>query len=168
MSFLDMMGLRALYWSIRKRVWAVTLSQLLTFICTFLTTLASVMFTVDPIPSSTSVQLRQTTWFGSRQMTLNNAGSFAATRDSLSSLVLRKGDGALTYPRNTYDDLVFPVLDGLQGTEVSSNVSVQLSVPAAKLAPTCVQLPASTYNITFRNYTEEDKFFEVLMVESHP
>ncbi|KAK7455503.1 hypothetical protein Landi51_02707 [Colletotrichum acutatum] len=166
MSFLDMMGLRALYWSVRKRVWAVTLSQLLTFLCAFLTTLASVMFTIDPVPSSTNVQLRQTTWFGSRQMTLNNAGSFAATRDSLSSLVLRKGDGALTYPRNTYDDLVFPVLDGLQGTEASPNISIQLSVPAAKLAPTCVQLPASTYNITFRNYTEEDKFFEVLMVES--
>ncbi|KAK1502334.1 hypothetical protein CTAM01_05147 [Colletotrichum tamarilloi] len=166
MSYLDMMGLRALYWSVRKCVWAVTLSQLLTFLCAFLTTLASVMFTVDPVPSSTNVQLRQTTWFGSRQMTLKNAGSFAATRDSLSSLVLRKGDGALTYPRNTYDDLVFPVLDGLQGTEVSPNVSIQLSVPAAKLAPTCVQLPASTYNITFRNYTEEDKFFEVLMVES--
>ncbi|KAF4779078.1 hypothetical protein HER10_EVM0000760 [Colletotrichum scovillei] len=166
MSFLDMMGLRALYWSVRKRVWAVTLSQLLTFLCAFLTTLASVMFTVNPVPSSTNVQLRQTTWFGSRQMTLNNAGSFAATRDSLSSLVLRKGDGALTYPRNTYDDLVFPVLDGLQGTEVSPNISIQLSAPAATLAPTCVQLPASTYNITFRNYTEEDKFFEVLMVES--
>ncbi|KAK1656351.1 hypothetical protein BDP81DRAFT_20203 [Colletotrichum phormii] len=166
MSFLDMMGLRALYWSIRKRVWAVTLSQLLNFLCGFLTTLASVMFTVDPVPSSTNIQLRQITWFGSRQMTLKNAGSFTATRDSLSSLVLRKGDGALTYPRNTYDDLVFPILDGLQGTEVSPNISIQLSVPAAKLAPICAKLPASTYNITFRNYTEEDKFFDVHMVES--
>ncbi|KAK1701019.1 hypothetical protein BDP55DRAFT_625275 [Colletotrichum godetiae] len=166
MSFLDMMGLRALYWSIRKRVWAVSLSQLLIFLCGFLTTLASVMFTVDPIPSSTNIQLRQTTWFGFRQMTLNDAGSFTATRNSLSSLLLRKGDGALTYPRNTYDDLLFPILDGLEGTEVSPNISFQLSVPAAKLAPICAKLPASTYNITFQNYTEEDKFFEVHMVES--
>ncbi|KAH0438049.1 hypothetical protein CcaCcLH18_03541 [Colletotrichum camelliae] len=102
MSLIDMLGLLSLYHSIKARLLAVTLAQILVMTCGFLSTLVSVVFTVEITPYSKAVEMKQTSWFASCAMKYTDD---ARTRRRLiGSLVLRQGDAALTWPRNT----VFP------------------------------------------------------------
>ncbi|KAK2015528.1 hypothetical protein LZ32DRAFT_602176 [Colletotrichum eremochloae] len=162
-SLLDMLGFRALYQSFRKRTWAVTLSQFLSIICAFLTTLVSVIFTVEHIPDSKAIQLRQETWFGSTDIDggLDGLSVSRANRQLISSLVSRQGEAALAYPRNTYDDLVFPVIGGIEGVAAPENTTITVTVPAAKLHPVaCFQVPAADYTINITNWTEETTYYK--------
>ncbi|KAF6830346.1 hypothetical protein CPLU01_07401 [Colletotrichum plurivorum] len=162
-SMLDTLGLRALYLSLRMRFYTVTLSQLLAIVCSFLTTLVSVVFAVETVPGSDPIQLQQQTWFGSREIGrgLDGLSLSRDNRQALSSLVLRRQDAALTYPRNTYDDLVFPVLGGLDSVPSSQNLSIELVVPAARLHPTCVKLSSpEDYQTSLSSFVEEDTFYQ--------
>ncbi|KAK2042927.1 hypothetical protein LZ31DRAFT_566944 [Colletotrichum somersetense] len=168
-SLLDMLGFRALFQSLRKRAWAVTLSQLLSIICAFLTTLVSVIFTVEHVPDSKATQLRQETWFGSSGIGggLDGLSVSRANRQLISSLVSRQGEAALAYPRNTYDDLVFPVLGGVEGVAAPENTTIAVTVPAAKLHPVaCFQVPAAEYTIDINNWTEETTYYKADITQS--
>ncbi|KAK1597248.1 uncharacterized protein LY79DRAFT_600664 [Colletotrichum navitas] len=169
LSLLDMLGFRSLYHSVRQRTWAVTLSQLLSIICAFLTTLVSVIFTVEHIPDSKTIQLRQETWFGSTAIAggLDDLSVSRANRQLISSLVSRQGEAALAYPRNTYDDLVFPVLGGVEGVAAPENTTITVTVPAAKLHPvTCFQVPTADYIIDINNWTEETTYYKADITQS--
>ncbi|KAF6827142.1 hypothetical protein CMUS01_09124 [Colletotrichum musicola] len=61
-------------------------------------------------------------------------------RRSLSGLLMRQGETSLNYLRNTYYDLVFPSLGGMQDIELSQTLSVNMTMPAAQLSSTCRKL----------------------------
>ncbi|KZL69414.1 hypothetical protein CT0861_03186 [Colletotrichum tofieldiae] len=158
-----MVGFRALYHSFGKRASAVILSQLLAIICAFLTTLGSVLFTVDTIPESRTIQLQQETWFGSTEIGrgLDGLAVSRSNRQLIGSLVSRQGEASLAYPKNTYDDLVFPVLGGVEDAAAPENTTITVTVLAAKLHPvTCVRIPATDYYITITNWTEETTYYK--------
>ncbi|KAF4887774.1 hypothetical protein CGCF415_v014710 [Colletotrichum fructicola] len=154
MSFTNMLGLRVLYDSLQTRIRGLTLSQLLAIICAFLTTLASAIFTLQVLPKDEVIVLQQSTWFGSSEK--QNSSISKSRRKALGALVLRQGEGALKYPQNTYDDLVFPVLDNADNLNFSQNISVKASIPAAKLNSTCWELSPDIYRAKFSGFGNRD------------
>lgn len=165
MSFIDMLGLRSLYHSVAKRILAVTFSQVLVVLCGFLATLMSVVFTVRIIPHSQAVQIQQTSWFGSREIGYSDESR--TRRTLVGSLVLRQGDAAITWPRNTYYDLIFPNISTANAILGDSrNTSITLTIPAAKLNSTCTKLSNLENSISFERGGETGTGFQVAFRES--
>ncbi|GKT93963.1 hypothetical protein Ct61P_11813 [Colletotrichum tofieldiae] len=155
-SLLDMMGIRALYYSIRQKLWSVTCSQTLALICGVLTSLVSVLFAVEVIPESTIVQFQQQTVFSLREDIPYN-DSYGLRQTQVAALLLRRGEANLTYPKNTFDDLVFPAFESTKSLDTSRNLTVTINTPALKVKPSCAEVPKDSYRLTFRNYTESGK-----------
>lgn len=155
-SLLDMLGFKALYYSLRLKVYAVTLSQILATVCAFLTTIAAVLLTSQIVPGSTHTQFQQESWFGSRHIThtAEQLKEFSATREDLSSLLLARRLSNFTYPQHTYADLVFPTLR-MNDTNWNVNISAQVRTPAAKLLPSCVKLSDGDFDVSIQNSTGE-------------
>ncbi|KAH7001325.1 hypothetical protein EDB80DRAFT_616724 [Ilyonectria destructans] len=160
MSLLDMLGFRALYHSLRLKVYAVTVSQMLAAVGAFLTTLAAVLLTSQVVPNSTPVQFQQESWFGSRRVPRNVTyyDELSTTREDLSSLLLARRLSNFTYPQHTYDDLVFPTL-GINDTNWDSNISAQVRTSAAKLLPSCVKLSDGDFNVSIQDDKSRSDFF---------
>ncbi|KAK1624665.1 hypothetical protein BDP81DRAFT_474793 [Colletotrichum phormii] len=97
-SLLDMLGLRALYYSFRYRLWSITLSQ-----------------------------------------------SLALTFSSLWTL---QEDTKLTYPENTFDDLVFHAFENIDNLDPSKNLSVAITTPARKVEFQCTRLSEDSYHLS--------------------
>ncbi|KAH7156530.1 hypothetical protein EDB81DRAFT_645466 [Dactylonectria macrodidyma] len=154
MSLLDMLGFRALHHSIRLKLCAVTIYQILATFCAFLTTLAAALLTSQSIPGSTPTQLEQDSWFGYRQILKNKTQveGPSGIRENIGSLLLARRLSNFTYPRNTYADLVFPNLS-ISEANWDGNTSAQLRIPAAKLLPTCVQISDDDYGMLIENDT---------------
>ncbi|KAF6838719.1 hypothetical protein CPLU01_02252 [Colletotrichum plurivorum] len=129
LSMLDTVGPHALFMSFRLRIWAVSLSQVVSFFCAFLTVASSTLFTLEHVPESLDLQLQQRSWFGDRphgysfQQHRNN-------RQALSSMLLQTIRGNITYPKNTFDDLVFPILSNISAVDSEAAMNI---VPFAKL-----------------------------------
>ncbi|OHE90715.1 hypothetical protein CORC01_13997 [Colletotrichum orchidophilum] len=155
-SLLDMLGLRALYYSFRYRLWSVTFSQSLAFVCGLLTSLVSIIFTVEVIPGSTSTHFQQKTWFQPR---VNGSydEAYGIKQTMISSLWIRREEANLTYPDNTFDDLAFHAVESIDDLDPSKNLSVTITTPAAKVEPQCIEMTEDKYTITYRNYTEDGK-----------
>ncbi|KAJ0345985.1 hypothetical protein KNSL1_007895 [Colletotrichum chrysophilum] len=155
-SMLDMLGLRALWKSSQQRLWTITMSQLTVVFCGFLATLATVLFSIETVISPVEVQLQQQSWFGDTFID-NNTDSPAQNRENIRSLLARRGEANFTYPRNTYADMAFPMLDMSQLPVANSTrqVTIQFKVPAAKLVSSCQRLPEARFNVTVMNYTEQ-------------
>ncbi|VUC27279.1 unnamed protein product [Clonostachys rosea] len=140
-SLLDMTGLRALYHSIRLKIYAVTLTHLLATICLFLTALSTLLFAPAVVPHETAMKLPQSSWFGTRvfERTQNNQSD---VRLNLDSLILTRAFSNFTYPDSTYEGLVFPSLD-ISNPEVSwkPGMFATARIPAAMLMPTCGRVP---------------------------
>ncbi|KAF7549155.1 hypothetical protein G7Z17_g6568 [Cylindrodendrum hubeiense] len=147
-----MLGFRALYHSLRLKVYTVTLSQILATICAFLTTIAAVLLTTKIIPELTTMQIQQESWFGSQQLSASYQDEYSTTREDIGSLLLARRMSNFTYPRHTYADLVFPTL-GINYTNWNANISAQVRTPAAKLLPSCVKLSDGDFNVTIKNNT---------------
>ncbi|KAF6804087.1 hypothetical protein CMUS01_14933 [Colletotrichum musicola] len=157
-SLLDMLGVRALFQSMRRRVWMVTFAQLLAIMCGVLMTLISILFTVEDVPEPTAVSLTQQTWFGAQpDKPRNTTDDYMINRLTVGSLLLRKDEDNFTYPRNTYNDLVFPILDGLENIEDPHDKSVRLTVPAAQAQASCDVFPEGRYTFEWSNHTEGEK-----------
>ncbi|UQC84374.1 uncharacterized protein CLUP02_09870 [Colletotrichum lupini] len=160
MSFSNMLGLQILYHSLRAHIGTVTVTQFLAIICSLLTTLASVVFTIKTIPETSTISLQQKTWFGSGE--IRNATELSRKRQTLSSLVLRQGDGLLTYPKNTYDTLVFPTFGPSDGLDPSQNISIKVNMSVAMLKPNCWIVPPDVYNLTkLERIDDSDGYFTV-------
>ncbi|KAK2770459.1 hypothetical protein CKAH01_14734 [Colletotrichum kahawae] len=155
-SMLDILGLRALWKSSQQRLWTITTSQLTVLFCGFLATLATVLFSVETVISPVEVQLQQQSWFGDTLID-NNTDIPAHTRENIRSLLARRGEANFTYPKNTYADMAFPVLDMSQLSVANSarQVTVQFKVPAARLVSSCERLPEARFNVSVMNYTEQ-------------
>ncbi|KAK1654987.1 hypothetical protein BDP81DRAFT_457654 [Colletotrichum phormii] len=150
-SFLDMLGIRAILHSFRARVGIVTLTQFLSIIF---------IFTVETVSVPRTIQLQHKTWFGPAQAE-DDGGKHSWRREILNSLLLHQGEGSLTYPENTYDDIVFPILGDIRQSSLPDNTSVKVNISAAKLNPTCWMVPSSTYNLT--DLETDDKAFLYLV-----
>ncbi|KAF6786815.1 hypothetical protein CSOJ01_15351 [Colletotrichum sojae] len=153
-SLLDMVGVRSLYRSIRLKCYTVSMSQFLALACGLLTTFASVLFTGKyTLPRHASALFPQETWLGTQRIQPVETSSFniMRARRSLSGLLMRQGETSLNYPRNTYYDLVFPSLGGMQDIAgLSQTLSVNMTMPAAQLISTCKKLSeGDDYRVVF-------------------
>ncbi|CAH0056131.1 unnamed protein product [Clonostachys solani] len=137
MSLADMIGVRALYHSLRLRFFAISITQTLAISAAFLTTLASSLFTVIVLPEVITVEIPQQSWFGSKGST--GGQEWDLDRARISGLVLARRLSNITYPEHTYDTLVFQTL-GHDDANWAANTSAQVRVPAARVAPSCNEL----------------------------
>lgn len=150
-SLLDMLGLRAWYYSIRLKVPAVTASQSMALIASILVTLTSSLFDSRLVPQSSMESLPTESWFGSRAPPGANDppdsktaywGNFHDTRNLVSGLLLIRDTDEFTSPRNTFHDLLFPSFDSSVAA-TSPNLrrasSVEITAPAARLDGQCTR-----------------------------
>ncbi|ETS85598.1 hypothetical protein PFICI_03623 [Pestalotiopsis fici W106-1] len=148
MSLVDMLGFRAFWQSLRMGLPTVTISQTLTFFSAFLTSLSSILFTTQAVPKPYHMELQQGTWFGNvTDPTALGMNPFNNYRGLIGSLLLKQADINSSYPTNTYDTLVFPVLEGLAAPDGLSNVSATAEIPAVQLVADCVHMDRSEYTI---------------------
>ena len=155
LSFLDMLGFRAFYYSIRHRIPAVTLSQALATICCFLPALASVLFSPVAVLERAESSVQQESWFGFRQSFQDDIDpEYRRRRDNLGGLNLMRNLSTLTFPEHTYNDLVFPTFNLSEVAGFSQDKSAEIKVPAAKLVSSCAKLSEKEINMT---YNEEER-----------
>ncbi|GKT49529.1 uncharacterized protein ColSpa_09710 [Colletotrichum spaethianum] len=108
------------------------------------------------MPETTNVQLQQQTVFGLPDNFLYN-DTYEIKQTQIAALLLRRDEANLTYPKNTFDDLVFPAFESIKSLDSSKNLSVTINTQALKVEPSCVEVPKDKYRLTFRNYTESGK-----------
>ncbi|KAI8282240.1 hypothetical protein K4K56_011232 [Colletotrichum sp. SAR 10_98] len=128
----------------------------LAIICGFLTTLLAVLFTVETVPEQTNLQLTQQTWFGTQPGAAdNNSAQYSVTRMALAGLLSRAEGTNFSSSRNTFGDLVFPILGGLDGIENAQNKTLKMTVPAAQTQSNCEKLPDDQYSFILKNNMTE-------------
>lgn len=140
---LDILGIRSLYSSFQLKHYTTDLTQSLSLACSFLTMLSALLLAVQPIPRSTTLALRQQSWFGAKQTDADARSSdeYGDLRKASSTFLFLLHSTNFTYPENTYGDLIFPQFERVERpTTRRSDFSIKLQVPAARLQPNCVQL----------------------------
>lgn len=148
-SLSDMLGLSAIYYSSRFRIPAVTITQLLSILCAFLATVSSVLFNLQLVPEFTASSCQPDSWFGNRNISEDEAVKYNFERDKLRSLSFVQNTSSLIYPRHTFSDLLFPTIPVDEFSPINAS-SARLTVPAAKLVPTCVRLSeGADFNTSF-------------------
>ncbi|CAG9983992.1 unnamed protein product [Clonostachys byssicola] len=165
MSLLDMLGFTALYYSLRLRLYTVTVTQILAIVCGVLVSLSGILYSSQHSPKSTPISFEPTSWFGYRTPLVDpvetymdlQPNEYEVTRNDLSSLVLAQNTSTIKYPQWTYRDLVFPsfaIDDAVQFKD--SGASVTVTLPAARLTPDCIHLNKTAVEkvITCPNGTE--------------
>ncbi|KAF6842813.1 hypothetical protein CMUS01_02739 [Colletotrichum musicola] len=156
LSMLDAMGPHALLMSFRLRIWALSASQAVAFFCAFLTTASSTLFTLEYVPKSLDLQLQQKSWFGDRPLG-DSLGEYRDNRQALSSMLLHTTRGNITYPKNTFEDLVFPILNtSAVEIDIATKIGAQIKMPSARPASNCTKMDADVFNIhtTMLNLSE--------------
>jgi hypothetical protein len=145
MSFLDMFGLQALYHSFRLRNMSIILPQLLAISCAFLTALSTILFTSEQARNTTTemaipVGDKFTTH---TQQELSAMDNYTSILDSIGALIVSKEKSNLTWPENTYKDLIFPRLElsNLQDQNWNNDMSLIVELTAAKIFPECHRVP---------------------------
>ncbi|CAH0059533.1 unnamed protein product [Clonostachys solani] len=154
-SLLDMLGLRALYYSLRWKIYSVTLSQVLAMACAFLVSFSSLLFTSQSISGNSAINFKQQSWFGSRpQIQETEAGKLNETlisRYAVGGLFAAERITNFTWPEFTYRDLIFPRLEvDAPNRDWNSNVTFELEAPAIKLTSECTPLPKDV--VTFKPF----------------
>ncbi|KAF6793400.1 hypothetical protein CSOJ01_13940 [Colletotrichum sojae] len=159
-SLFDMLSVRVLYRSARLGAHGVTVSQFLAFACAILTTLASVLLTPEKLtPAPLPMSLRQATRFVTRPRDLRQ--NPVDTRNTLSSLLLRKGDANFTYPPDTWDDLVFPTLKypafgipdplySAEGIPRLANVENRIAINESSVSEDGLELPLVNATVNYK------------------
>ncbi|KAH7309226.1 hypothetical protein B0I35DRAFT_360183 [Stachybotrys elegans] len=140
-SLSDMVGVRALQHALASNHHGVSLSLGLALLSGFLVTLSSLLFTSELVLETRETLLEQSSWFTSSTPFESSDGIERERRHSdrnrLVSLLFMKDVSNLTYPQHTYAELVFPTLD----VGWAKGATLQATIPAAKIKPTCVRLP---------------------------
>ncbi|CAG9952343.1 unnamed protein product [Clonostachys rosea f. rosea IK726] len=165
MSLLDMLGFTALYYSLRLRLYTVTITQLIAIVCGVLVSLSGILYSSQHSPKSTPISFEPNSWFGYRTPLVDpvetymdlQPNEYEVTRNDLSSLVLAQNTSTIKYPQWTYRDLVFPSFAIDEAVQFrDSGTSVRVTIPAARLTPDCIQLnnTAVEKTITCPNGTE--------------
>ncbi|CAI6091805.1 unnamed protein product [Clonostachys chloroleuca] len=149
MSFLDMFGLQALYHSFRLKNVSFILPQLLAISCVFLTALSTILFTSEHARNTTT---EMTIPVGDKftthtQQELSAMDNYTAILDSIGALIVSKEKSNLTWPENTYKDLIFPRLElnNIEDQILNNDMSVSVEVTAAKIFPECRRVPGEEF-----------------------
>lgn len=149
-SPMDMLGLNATYYSFRFGVPKVAISQVLVVLCAFLATLSSVLFSSEVVPQSTSGTYQPQSWFGTRRIPESDWDEYNTEREKLKTLYLIQNASSISYPRNTYADLVFPVIP-MDELPLVPKSTAKFTIPAAKLASDCFPLSeGADFNATLK------------------
>lgn len=146
-SLLDMMGLRALVASCKRRLLPVASMQVVAMVCTFLPILSSVLFSLERVPGVQQITLNQESWFGDMNRTGDDYLRASRVRDTLGKLNMIKNRSNFTYPLNTYADLLFPTFT-LEESLWGPGISASVVIPAAKLTSSCEKLSGDEYDIS--------------------
>lgn len=156
-SLLDMTGIRALFYSVRRRIWAASLSQMLVIVCSLLTSLASILFTTTMTPISRTIHLRQDTWFSPRRSNVAySSDNYLGTQRAVAGVLLGQGVGNFTFSRNTYDDMVFNVYSTEDALDDSPDLLVRATIPAIRLEGKCSRIPHDTYDVGFATHSSDE------------
>ncbi|CAH0047791.1 unnamed protein product [Clonostachys solani] len=157
MSLLDMLGFTALYYSLRLKLYTVTVTQLIAIVCGVLVSLSGILYSSQHSPNSTATIFKQTSWFGYRTPLVDpvetymdlQPNEYEVTRNDLSSLVLAQNTSTIKYPQWTYRDLVFPSFAMDEAVPAwDSGTSVRVNMPAARLTPDCIRLNSTAVEKT--------------------
>lgn len=139
----------ALWVSIKNRYWGAALSTIAALIGSVLTIISSGLYTIDFVPTTSSLQVQRTDSFSTswQNSVLNDSG--AAVLMSLTE------SSNLTFPQFTYDELALP---GLQLASDPSQVpgqaqsTLSLQVPALRASLDCTTVTPTQFNVsTFYN-----------------
>jgi hypothetical protein len=154
-SLLDMLGLRALYYSLRWKIYAVALAQVLAMACAFLVSFSSLLFTSQNISNNSAINFKQQSWFGSRPRVQDTeAGKLNESminRYAVGGLFVAERITNFTWSAFTYRDLIFPRLEvDVPNRDWNSNVTFELEAPAIKLTSECT--PFSKDTVTFKPF----------------
>lgn len=132
-SYVDDIPVVALLKAVRNRCRPVAVAKTIVLLCAFLPILASSLFSLETVDTTSIVDLEQTTFLASSGVTNNGWDAPYLTGD----LILNAN---LSYPALTYGDLVFPdfrVRDTDLAALPSANLSITATVPAVRPKLTC-------------------------------
>ncbi|KAI9923859.1 hypothetical protein MW887_008164 [Aspergillus wentii] len=153
-DLLDTISILNVFKSIRLREWAVLATTVMTLIGSFLTIVASGLYSAIQVPQITPVTFQQDTLFTGN---LSALGDRRNGGTQMAGLVLWDN---LTYPQWTYEELAFPELTMDANVDNSSLSSVGMIVPAARANLTCRLYASSEMQSNFsRNQHYDDSFF---------
>lgn len=131
-NYLALTGIEVLWSSLRMMDYTVFLITISTTLATSLTIVISGVFSITPVPSSHPVSLRQQTWF--KNDNPDDDGS-AGNSSVIARLVV---DANLSYPKWTYNNLVFPTLEiKEESLTISSATSLRTQIPAIRSSLNC-------------------------------
>lgn len=146
LSLRDMIGVSALYHSLRLRIPAVSITQTLAIFCGFLTVLSSVLFDTRINPEVSMMKVEPKSWFGGDIS--GTRFDEIITRETFEAIYPQWNASNITYPRDTYRDIMFPAtnIEDLKLEDAgfshssSAGTVVDMTLPGARLASTCLEL----------------------------
>lgn len=147
-SLTDMLGLRALWKSIKLGIPAVSISQILALMCSFLPILSSILLIPTSMPKTTPFDAVEDSWFGTRSYNNDNFREFSENRRRMKGLNAGYSTLNFTSPRNTYRDLLFPSFR-IDAEDWGQGRSARVSIPGAKLIPTCDRLTDNDFRFRY-------------------
>lgn len=155
LSLLDMLGVRVLHHSIHLGVPAITTTQFLGVLCSFLPIISSVLLNEQNMPKIVNIHLKGQDWFGSRMITEDNVIGFSENRENLSYLNMLQRISNFTYSENTYLDLLFPRFH-INDPSWVPGASAKVKTSAAKLSPSCQRLTEDNFRIVNETFGSTD------------
>jgi hypothetical protein len=147
-SLLDMLGFRALFYSIKNAIPVVTLSQCLAALSGFLPAIGSILLVPETVPSFTDVSVPQQSQFVNQTLTIDNIDNYIQTLDNLGQLNVIRDVSNFTSPRHTYFDLAFPSFEIDNEPSWVPGASARVSTSGAKLVPQCEPVPTDEYEVS--------------------
>ncbi|KAL2817893.1 hypothetical protein BDW59DRAFT_175315 [Aspergillus cavernicola] len=132
LDFLDTISILNVFQSIRTRQWTVLATTLSTLIASFLSIIASSLYSSIDVPHVTTMNFIQDTVFTADPTKAHSTGGSDAIE--VSGLILHNN---LTYPPWTYEELTFPKLSIEEATDLLSHSFVDINVPTLRPHLSC-------------------------------
>ncbi|OQV08144.1 hypothetical protein CLAIMM_12458 [Cladophialophora immunda] len=134
----------AIWNSVRNRQWGPSLSGLASLIASVLTVVVSGLYTVDKLSLSQTVTLDRSDVFNTTWINSVKSDDSAAVVASLTESL------GLDYPQFTYEELALPSLKSVMsaGSNVDTNATLQMQVPALRSDLQCVELTRGMVNVS--------------------
>jgi hypothetical protein len=146
LSLRDMVGVSALYYSMRLKILAVSVTQTLAIFCGFLTVLSAVLFDTTTRPEIFPMEVQPKSWFGGPME--GKRFDDSKTRTTYEAIYPLWNASNVTYPPDTYGDIMFPATNiddlALEDAGISrspgAGTVVDITLPGARLASACEKL----------------------------
>lgn len=132
----------AIWKALKRRYWPACLTGLAALVGSILTIIVSGLYTVEDIANPEQVSM-----FSGDSWNISYAQGFQSDHGATAVSSLLESSN-LSYPRFTYNGMVFPTLGAKTGLEGS----VALFTPALRAELSCKELPWETSNFTWSNF----------------